>query len=315
MRMRALSPTRCGLCGLALGLAVFGSRLAHAAAVPGAELTLSRAPAAASCPDEAQIARELRANASARAESSEPLELHVQLDASGSAFTAQVRVSGRKQGERALRAEGPTCDALHDVLVVSLSLLLDDDGDGAPPESRPRATRATPVATPLTGWLTAGGAGTRGLPSAWSSAWYAGLALRLQRWDISLAALWAPERSVAFAPGEIAVQTLAARTQGCYALSGRELRVSGCATGMLATLRGQAEHFTVNGSERRTWLLLGLGPELRWFPTRGLSLGISGQLLASAGRPSFSIRGLQGTAYRTDALVGWLGADAAVRIW
>jgi hypothetical protein len=314
MRLRVLSPTRCGLRALALGLAVFGSRLAHAAPVPGAELTLSRAPAAASCPDEAQIARELRANASARAESSEPLALHVELDASGSAFTAQVRVSGRKQGERSLRAEGPTCDALHDVLLVSLSLLLDDDSDSAPPEPRSRATWA-PVVAPLTGWLSAGGAGTRGLPSAWSSAWYAGLALRFQRWDVALAALWAPERSVAFAPGEIAVQTLAARTQGCYALSGRELRVSGCAAGILATLRGQAEHFTVNGSERRTWLLLGLGPELRWFPTRALSLGISGQLLVSAGRPSFSIRGLPGAAYRTDPLVEWLGADAAVRIW
>jgi hypothetical protein len=314
MPPRAPWPTRRSLCWFAFGFAVLRAQPVHAAAVPGAELTLSRTPAAASCPSEAAIAGELRNRANARAESSEPLFLDVKLDARGSAFTAEVRVTGRKQGERSLRAEGPTCDALHDVLVVSLSLLLDDDSETSP-ESPRQVARPPIAAAPPTGWLAAGGAGTHGLPSAWSSAWFAELGVRFPRWDVSLGGVWAPERSVSFGPGEIVVQTLAARAHGCYALSGRELRLSGCAVGLLATLRGQAERFTNNDSQRRTWLLLGVGPELRWFPARALSVGISGQLLASLGRQSFSIAGLPGKAYRTDAVVGWVGADVGVRIW
>jgi hypothetical protein len=301
---------------LAIGLMLLCPRLARARAVPGAELSVSRSRAASSCPSEAVLASELKGRASARAESSEPLFLRVVLDAHGSAFDADVRVSGRKHGERALRAEGPTCEALHDVLLVSLLLLLDDDSDDASPDSLPQPPLSgTPKAVSPSGWLTVGGAGTHGLPNAWSSAWHAELTLRSARWDASIGGLWAPERQVYFAPGQITLQTLAARAQGCYALGGRELRVNGCAVALLGSLRGQAQNFSDDGSARRAWLLLGLGPELRWFPSGALSLGISGQLLASVGRQSFSVSGLQGPAYRTDELLGWLGADLSVRIW
>ena len=318
MRQRAPSPILRAILAqaFALGWSILGPHLAHATSLPGAELTLSRAPAASGCPSEEAIAAELRGRLSARAESSEPLQLQVALDAHGSAFDADVRVSGRKQGQRLLRAEGPTCDALHDVLVVSLLLLLDDDSDGASPESGPKATLAPPLtAVNPSGWLGVGGALTHGLPSAWASAWSAEFTLRFPRWDVSLGGLWAPERRIDFPPGDIALQTLAARGRGCFALAGRELRVSACAEFLLATLRGQAEGFTDDETERRTWLSLGAGPELRWFPARALSLGITGQLLAGLGRQSFSIQGLPGPAYRTDSVVAWLGVDFSVRIW
>ncbi len=316
MRPRAASPILSGPCWLAFGIAVFHAHSAYATAVLGAQLTVVRTPAAGSCPTEAAIADELRTRASARTDSSEPLQLAVRLDAQGSAFTAEIRVSGRKQGERSLRAEGPTCDALRDVLVVSLSLLLDDDSDEVSPAPKPRARRvAVSSAGSAEGWLQAGGAATHGLPVAWSSAWGADFALRFPSWEVGLGGLWAPERTMAFSPGEIAIGTLGARARGCYAFAGRELRISGCAFAVLATLRGQAEHFSENQSSRRTWFLLGAGPELRWFPVRSLSLGISGQLLAAPARESFSIAGLAGSGYRTDRAVAWLGADVGVRIW
>ena len=46
-----------------------------------------------------------------------------------------------------------------------------------------------------------------------------------------------------------------------------------------------------------------------------LSLGISGQLLASTHEQSFSIRGLPGMSYGTDAWAGWLGGDVSVQLW
>jgi hypothetical protein len=315
MRQRPPTWKLSGLCGLAF-VAVMRTANAHAASVPGAGLTLSRTPAAAGCPNEATVAAELRERASARAESSEPLFLDVALDAHGSAFTAEIRVTGRKRGERSLRAEGPTCDALHDVLLVSLSLLLDDDDQAAAPdllrEARPAPTAAAEMPS---GWLTAGAAATRALPIGWSGAAYAELAVRFASWDVRLGGVWAPERRVRFAPGDIAVQTWAARAQSCYAFSGRELRLAGCAAALLSTLRGEGEHFSDNGSQRRAWLLLGFGPELRWFPTRALSIGMSGQLSTSAGRQTFVVAGVPGSAYRTEQWVGWLGADIGVRIW
>ncbi len=301
-------------CTLALiGFASFVTWPARAASVPGAELRVVRTPAARACPDEAALAEQLRARTSARAESSAPLYLDVKLDARGTAFVADLRVSGRKGGERSFRAEGPACDALSDVLVVSLSLLLDDD-DEVPPARR-SSTQAPAAPASTSGSLALGGAVTNALPRAWSSAWSGELALRAARWDFALAGFWAPEQKHAFAPGEIALGAEGARSRACFALVGRELRFGACAVGMLAVLRAEAEGFTSDGSKARAWWLAGAGPELRWFPAHSLSLGLYSHFLAGLGRQTFSVAGLPGTAFRTSAGSFWAGLDCSVQIW
>ncbi|HEY1534275.1 MAG TPA: hypothetical protein VGF76_09655 [Polyangiaceae bacterium] len=311
-RMRKVGPTPAGFFWLVLCLCALLTRPASAAALPGAELTLSRSAAAASCPSEDVIAKELARRLAPRAQARQPLLLHVDLDVQGTAFTAKILVLGRRQGERNLSAEGPGCEPLRDVLVVSLLLLLDDDAESDAPEDMPLAPIRAPVPTV---WLTAGGAATHGLPRDWSSAWYVELALRLPSWDFALGGFWAPDRRVDFAPGSVTLQTLAARAHSCYVIGLQELRLGGCVFGALATLRGRAQEFSSNSSARRSWLLFGAGPELRWAVLSRLSLGLSGQVLAAPFQESFSIQNLPGSAYRSDRWLGWLGADLSVQIW
>jgi hypothetical protein len=311
-RMRKVGPTPAGFFWLVLCLCALLTQPAAAAALSGAELTLSRSAAAASCPSEDVIARELGRRLTARVQARQPLLLHVDLDRQGTAFTARILVSGRRQGERNLSAEGPGCEPLRDVLVVSLLLLLDDDAESDAPEDVPLAAIRAPAPTL---WVTAGGAATLGLPRGWSSAWYAELTLRLPSWDFALGGFWAADRRADFAPGSVTLQTLAARAHGCYVVGLQDLRLGGCLFGALASLRGHAQEFTSNSSARRGWLLFGAGPELRWAVLPKLSVGLSGQVLAAPFQESFSIQHLPGSAYRTDRWLGWLGADLSVQIW
>jgi hypothetical protein len=311
-RMRKVGPTPAGFFWLVLSLCALLPRLAAATALPGAEVTLSRSASAASCPSEDAIAKELTRRLAPRAQARQALLLHVDLDTQGTAFTAKILVLGRRQGERNLSAEGPGCEPLRDVLVVSLLLLLDDDAESDAPEDAPLA----PIrAAAPTLWLTGGGAATHGLPHGWSSAWYAELALRLPSWDFALGGLWAPDRRVSFAPGSVSLETLAVRGHGCYVVGLPDLRLGGCVLGALATLRGHAEEFSSNFSAARGWLLFGVGPELRWAALPKLSLGLSGQVLAAPFQQSFSIQNLPGSAFRTDRWLGWLGADLSIQLW
>ena len=310
--MRTVQSFPGGFALLVLWLCLFSARSVAAATLPGAELTLSRSTAAASCPSEASITAELQRRLAPRKVTRQPLLLRVELDAEGTAFSARIVVGGRRQGERKLTAEGPGCEPLRDALVISLLLLLDDDAESDAPAEAPLAPLRPP---PATLWLTAGGAASHGLPRAWSSAWYAELALRLPSWDFGLGGAWAPSRQIEFAPGSITVQTLAGRAHGCYVFTWPNWRLGGCLRGVLALLHGQAQDFSQNESATRPWLLLGAGPELRWAVLPRLSLGLSAQFLASTHAQSFSIRGLPGISYGTDGWVGWLGGDVGVQLW
>ncbi len=310
--MRTAQFLPAGFFWLALCVCWLGTRAAAAASLPGAELTVSRSSAASGCPTEASLAQEIRRRLAPRKAAAVPLLLRVELGAEASAFSARIVVSGRRQGERKLRAEGPGCEPLRDALVVSLLLLLDDDAESDAPED---ALLVPARPTPAGLWFGVGGALSHGLPRAWSSAWYADLTLRLPRWDFALGAAWAPEARIFAAPGAVSIETIAGRAHGCYVLALSQWRLGGCLYSVLAFLHGRAQDFTSNDSANRAWLLLGAGPELRWAVLPKLSLGISSQFLASTHRQSFSIHGSPGTIYETDGWVGWLGGDVSVQLW
>jgi len=298
---------------LPLCLGALEGRALAASSLPGADFTLSRTPAAARCASEAAIAAQLQRRLASRAEPAEKLTVQVELDAEGTAFTAKIVVLGRRQGERTLRAEGPSCEPLHDALVVSLQLLLDDDAElDTAPLAPPALSKKTAAAL----WLNVGVAVTHGLPLAWSGAGDAELSLRLAAWDIALGGLWAPERRLAYAPGVVAIQSWGGRARACYALAARDvLRFGGCAVGILSRLHGQGRGFVDDASAHRPWLLVGLGPELRWAMASELSLGLSAQFLVSPFDESFSVEQRPGAAYRTDRVSGWLGLDLGLRVW
>ena len=288
------------------------SHRAQAATLPGAELSVSRSDSAEACPDEGAIVAQLAQRLTPHASSTTPLRLDVALDLAGSAFTAHIVVSGRRQGERRLAAEGPACDALRDALLVTLLLLLDDDAESepAPPHVRPSEPSAAPALL-----LNAGGAATHGFPSGISSAWLAGLSLRSGAWDVGLSALWAPRRTLSFEPGTVNLSTWGARARGCALLGLARFDAGGCASVLLVSLHGEGQGFSSSESASRAWWLLGAGPELRWPRNSRIAVAFSAQLLLTPHRESFAVRGLPGAAYRSDRFGGWLGLELDARIW
>src|SRR5882724_1632802 len=270
---------------LLLCLGALEGRALATSALPGADLTLSRTPAAARCASEQAIAAQLQRRLSSRTAGLDPLSVQVELDAQGTAFTAKIVVLGRRQGERTLRAEGPSCEPLREALVVSLQLLLDDDAelDTGP------TTKSTPSQKQAALWVNVGGAVTHGLPLAWSGAADAELSLRLPAWDMALGGFWAPERRQTYAPGSVAIAAWGGRARACYAFTARDVRVGGCAVGLLSRLHGQGRGFADDLSASRLWLLVGLGPELRWAMSPAFGLGVSAQFLVSPFEQSFSV--------------------------
>src|SRR5262245_47634390 len=96
------------------------SFVARAADLPGARLRLDRSPDAEACVGEPALAQELASRMIVSGDDPRgPLVLGVDIRRDQDAFEATIRVEGRKQGVRSLRAAGPGCEALHDALVVT----------------------------------------------------------------------------------------------------------------------------------------------------------------------------------------------------
>jgi hypothetical protein len=311
----------CVLAGAALALLF--ALPAAAETLPGAELRLERTAAAQDCPDEHDLARELRSRTQGVPQSEEArLGIDVALDAEGGAFVARVTVSGRKQGKRTLRAEGPTCGDLRDALIVLCLLLLDAEANAphrAPPPPPPRGQpprvndrRAAPEL--LVG---AFAAATHGLPLGFSLALGGEVGVRLQRWEVSGGGFWAPDREVSFAPGTVTLRLAAGKLDGCYALflEPRWFRLNGCAHMAVGALRAEPAGYSRDRPRSRPLWLAGGGLEPRILVLPALSLGATLAVLAPLHREEFSIEGLPGHAYATDSVVAWLGLEITWKIW
>jgi hypothetical protein len=309
----------------AFGVAGTISFAARAADVPGARLRLDRSPGAEACVAEAALADELASRMIVSGEDPRgPLILGVDIRRAEDAFEATIRVEGRKQGVRSLRAAGPACDALHDALVVTLLLLLDQDPD------RPAAPPVTPAPSPppvppppapsapserASLWVSLGGAVSHGLPEGWSGALMGDASIVWQRWQFGVGGFWAPERTIESPPGSVLVRVFGGRARGCYALGAwTSVRWSGCASFAVGSLRGEGRGFSIDGSKLQPWFLGGLASELELVLSPRARLGFFAAALATAHTQSFFVRDLT-EPYATDRVVGWLGSDVRVHIW
>jgi hypothetical protein len=292
---------------------------------------------------EAALAEELASRMTAKG-TEPPLVLDVAIRRDADAFEAMIRVGGRKQGVRSLRAAGPACDALHDALVVTLLLLLDEDPSRPPapqaseparppepppageaPPAGPMVPAAPPPASSAqasrarerpTLWVSLGVAATHGLPLGWSVAATGDVFARVSRWELGLGAFWAPAKSFERDPGTVEVSVFGGRLRGCYTLATwSSARWAGCAVGVVGALHGQSKSFTTTGSKTRPWISGGLGTDVELLLSPRFRLGIVGAAAASAQTESFSIRDELGEVYRTDRVIGWVAAEIRWHIW
>jgi hypothetical protein len=307
----------------AFGAAGAISFAARAADLPGARLRVERSPGAETCVAEPALAEELASRMLVSGDDPRgPLILGVEIRRDGDAFEATIRVEGRKEGVRSLRAAGPACDALHDALVVTLLLLLDQDPErpAAPPVAPPPSPPVLPTPAPSASeraalWISLGGAVTHGLPEGWSGALMGDASIAWRRWELGLGAFWAPERTIESPPGSVLVRVFGGRARGCYAIGASpSVRWSGCAVFAVGSLRGAGRGFSIDGSKAQPWYLGGLSTEVELALSPRARLGFFGAALATAHTQSFFVRDLT-EPYATDSVVGWLGSELRVHIW
>ena len=308
---------------LQLAAVMLGAPRPAATELPGVHLDLQRSAGAESCPTADELVAELRER-NAESASREPLYVSIQIDPRDEDFVATMQVSGRRRGIRSLLGAGPGCEALREALMVSLLVLLDEEpnrsnDDASEPKILPVST-ATERAVEFAGsvWFSAGGAATHGMPVRFSGMLFTDLTLRFPLWELSAGGFYAPSREIDFDPGRVIVSASGARARACINLPVAEaVHLSGCGLAVLASLAGQSSNFSRTDSERRPWWLVGAGPELRWFASKRFAFGLSGAVLVTGHRESFSITGLEarGPAYETDRVIGWLAIDTGVRIW
>jgi hypothetical protein len=308
----------------------FSSAAAFAAELPGGTLTLTTTPSAAGCPTEDELAAELRQRSTV-IPAPAPIQLAVHIDAVDGAYVAQIRVAGRKQGERTLRTEGPSCQGLRDALVVSLLLLLDDDPDAESASTRPppatpapRASADSPPPAPAqprdpsaaSVWLELGAAGTHGLPYGISASFEAGFSFRARRWEVAALGFWAVPSEVAFAPGSLDIGLWGVGLSGCVVpvQLPQPFRLSACGLAAAAELSVEPRGFTRAWPRKRPVYLAGAALEPRYALGSRASVGVSLSLSAPLLRQRFSVQGL-GQGYSTDRVVGKAGLELGFRFW
>ena len=303
------------------GLLATGS--AEGRPVAGGELRVTRTASAADCPDEATLAEKTLALGSAPLDATPaPLTVNVELDRDETGYIARIVATGRKTGQRELRAAGETCAELTDVTSVALAILFDllppEPSDppplaapvkpvetpppAAPPRKKPRPTTPNSANAEPFGSARAYGAFAYGLlGNAVTGEVGGAFHVRLGRsFDVGAGGFWAPGRTLAYDPGTVSVSLVAARLEltawlaawGSVALGARlELGVG--------SLQAAGHDFDSDRTPAELWLAAGAGAVGRLDLSRrwALRAGISGFLPLRA--QTFSVQGVPGTAFES----------------
>lgn len=224
------------------------------------------------------------------------VQLAVSLTCDDEGCSAQVLASGGATGLRALRDPDPTCAGLADALAVSIAVLLDWQGPQppAPPPTSPSPPVPTPQVTvtiqappritspPLHLGYFAGAGVALGLLPHVSLSLDAGLTLSAHSLParFTLGLHWLPEQSMSFHQGNIHTRLLSERLTGCVPVLKSPVELAPCAALTLGHFRAVGSRFTDNSTVHATWLLAGLGAELR-LPL-GQRVSLSAQALGQA---------------------------------
>jgi len=97
------------------------------AAPLSAAILVSRAADVPDCPDTEQLTARVEriVGHSLEAEGAPPLVVRAEFTRQGGAYKATLQMSGVREGERVLRDQGASCDALADAVAVTTALMLD----------------------------------------------------------------------------------------------------------------------------------------------------------------------------------------------
>lgn len=253
------------------------------------------------------------------------------------AFVAHVAATGKKSGQRLLRDNGSSCEALSDAVSVAIALLLDtratdttdasstSDGRERPqnmpvmqsPPDRARSNDAlrwpSPGAPTWQAQARIGGGAAYGLGGAGAWLGSVGLGARGRHWLLELEASGTAPDSTEFDTGQVRTSLVLASFRACYLL-GRSFAIGPCAELGLGRLRGEGLGFDGAQTSSLPWTAGGLGltAQAALGPTLFADFGAT--LWVPTRRQTFSVQNA-GIAWESKPVAGVLSAQLGARLF
>lgn len=310
----------------------------------GAVLQITRGPGAERCPGAPEIAAAVstalgRPGFVTAGSGDAETSFGIAVDRDSQGFSASIRATGRRRGERTLTDEGLDCAGLGEALVTMLVIVLDPrtaavtieiptrvappspsppPEEGPPPEEEEAPRGITPSApSPLRVDAHASLALTRGLLPETAGGVSGGLRLRTRRpFSVTPGLLYVFEQERSFPPGTVAVSLLSGSLSGCFLPLDRPQlpRLSVCLTPMAGALRGSGRGYEAPRSVTRPWIAIGAGAQIDGDLLGPLGWTLGGSMIAPITREKLAITGL-GLVHDPPvvAFVGTLGLRVVVR--
>lgn len=275
-----------------------------------------RTPEASDCPDTERLAAEVERIVGRRlAAAGAPNTLVVRAEFSrlDGIYQAKVQLTGAREGERVLRDEGATCEALADAVAVTTALLLD-------PSERPAKTPpARHGPEPARSWLELWVSGRYGvgIGLVGGPTWMAGGGLSASLGpltSIDLGATVTGPHTSQLGEGVVHVRLWYVELGAFRSLTGETLQLGPRLQLMGGALGGVGEGYATTSSASLSWFAFGagLGAEVRF--GSNLRLGARALALVPNRKHSFSV-GYVGTAYESSAVGGLTEFVLGVKFW
>ena len=282
-----------------------------------AAIIVSRTPEASDCPDTERLASEVeRIVGRPLAEGGAPNALVVRAEFSRPAgiYQAKVQLTGAREGERVLRDEGATCEALADAVAVTTALLLDPSERSAK-ERRPLDPARSPLRSWLELWVSGRygvGAGLVGGPT-----WIAGGGLGASLGpltSIDLGATVTGTHTSQLGEGIVHVRLWYIELGAFRSLTGETLQLGPYLQLMGGVLGGVGEGYATTSSASLAWFAAGAGLRAEVRFGSNLRLGARALALVPTRKHSFSV-GYVGTAYESSAVGGSAEFTLGMKFW
>jgi hypothetical protein len=283
-----------------------------------AAISVGRAPGAEDCPDAERLTARVDRIAEASAHTSSDAArttVHVDFSRSGDSYQATLHLTGAREGERALRDEGPTCDALADAVAVTTALLFDAS------ETRPKVDveahdESKRARAPTFTWWISGhfgaGAGLVGGPT-----WLTGAAIEASALGIGsleLGGTWTGSRTNDLGAGAVRARLGYLELGVFRSLTGETIRVGPCFLFAGGELRGAGEGYPITSSAALMWWAVGAGVRGEVGLGAGLRLRLRALALVPTRKESFSV-GYVGKPYESSPAGGLAEVGLSVKVW
>jgi hypothetical protein len=225
---------------------------------------------------------------------------------------AQLRLTGAREGERVLRDNGQTCEALADAVAVTVALLLDP----ALESPAPRASAPPQPAPPVVGWWLSGRLGL-GVGLVGGTTWIAGGALGISlgsRTWFELGAATSGSRTHDLGTGGVHVQLRYAELSGFHSFTPGDFQLGPSLSFLGGVTSGAGDAYPTSTSASLAYLALAGGARAQLKLTERLLLSVRTQALVPLQKQVFSVA-YAGAAYQSSDLGLLADLGLAFEIW